>query len=80
MSSSALLLYGAAILLSEETAAPIGTAADNVTRSMETIVSLYLERFELNFALRGQAFVDDPVVMSDLEFCRVIVDTLAAPA
>lgn len=80
VSTSALFLYAAAIILSEETAGPIGTAAENVTRSMEDVVALYIQRFEFNFAIEGQAFANDLVVTSDLELCRLLGDTLAAPA
>lgn len=44
--------------------------AANVVRQVRNIADLYLDRFESNYAVTGQAFGVDPVVNSDLSFCR----------
>ncbi len=54
----------------------VDQVADTVARDIQNITDLYQARFERNYAVQGQAFGADPVIMGDLQLCGDIAETL----
>jgi hypothetical protein len=48
----------------------------NVADSAKLVSNLYVQRLKDNYARIGQAFGSDPLVLSDLELCKVIAQTV----
>lgn len=72
-----VLAIGAAMLAQSEAGGSLDAHASNTTRQIRRIADLYLDRFDSNYALSGQAFAEDLVVNSDLSFCRELVEAFS---
>jgi len=53
--------------------------AEFVVRDVRNIADRYLARFEANYASEGQAFGNDAIVQSDLDFCKTLIEGLESP-
>lgn len=77
MDQSRLLLIGLSATIAQEKAG--GTFeqhAELAARDVRNIADLYLGRMEKNYATSGQAFGEDPLIQSDMPFCREIVEAI----
>jgi hypothetical protein len=62
-------IHLAALVSQSQSGGTFQAQAENVARDVRNIADVYLERFESNYALQGQAFGADPLIQSDFELC-----------
>ncbi len=56
-----------------------GTIEDvinGIVRDVRNVADIYLDRFETNYAISGQAIDGDEIVTSDLDYCRMAAEVL----
>ena len=56
-----------------------GTIEDvinGIVRDVRNVADIYLDRFETNYAISGQAIEGDEIVTSDLDYCRMAAEVL----
>lgn len=73
-STRELFIYTASLIHQESTGSSIESAVEATLRDVRNIADLYIARMESNYALNGQAIMQDSVINSDLQFCRSLVD------
>lgn len=66
----------AAVVAHNESGGDLEAHGANIVRQVRTIANLYLERFETNYAVSGQAFAEDLIVASDLTFCQSLAERI----
>lgn len=70
------LIMLSAILASDLSGNPLEEQLEYTIRDVMNISDLYLERLESNYALSGQAFAEDEVIVSDLNFCGQLISRI----
>lgn len=56
-----------------------GTIEDvinGIVRDVRNVADIYLDRFETNYAISGQAIDGDEIVTSDFDYCRMAAEVL----
>lgn len=67
-------IYVAVALAQEDTGGTLEASAQTTVRDVRNIADLYIERLEANYASTGEAFAQDPMIRSDLQFCQMLAD------
>lgn len=67
-------IYAAAVLAQERSGGTLDASASATIRDVRNIADLYIERLEANYALTGQAFAEDSLIRSDLQFCQMLAE------
>lgn len=66
----------AVLMAQEDQGRSTEDVANSVVRDVRNIADIYLERFERNYAVTGQAMAEDTLIVSDLQYCRLTADLL----
>lgn len=66
----------AALLAQQSQGGTIEQVINSIVRDVRNISDIYLDRFERNYAVTGQALDGDEVITSDLQYCRFAAEVL----